>query len=218
MPGGRERATHLWTDEDFALPRGRFRTYQSHHIFRTKARPVRQTKPVPIKGAFAGLSPKRLIASGGSAGDPEPLRAQAQAWNDEAAQIERDLPTLTLAEQIGQGLVTHQIRVRDLVASWDGEGRGSIVKSEFRMRFRGLIERLHLVYPGTKAIDAMYDEYDADGSGVIDTKELISILEMLQAAGQAAREKFGQAYMEKVRRIAPASHIRTPFLSLPMIP
>ena len=111
MPGT-ARPTHLWSDEDFALPRGRFRTYQRHHVFKTKARPRRLTRPVPLKGVFAGLSPKRLLASAGSTGTPQPLRAQTQVWNEEAAKLEKLLPTLTLAEQIGQGLGTHQINIR----------------------------------------------------------------------------------------------------------
>lgn len=199
MPGT-ARPTHLWSDEDFALPRGRFRTYQRHHVFKTKARPRRLTRPVPLKGVFAGLSPKRLLASAGSTGT-QPLRAQAQVWNEEAAKLEKSLPTLTLAEQIGQGLGTHQINIRDLVQSWDGEGRGSIVKSEFRTRCRGLLDRLGLMYPGPKPLDAMYDEHDAGICWRARTFELSAV-----ASHPHPTTPWPRLYNPSLTRVKSASH------------
>lgn len=155
------RPSQLWSDRDYELPRGRFRNYQKHHVFKTRAIPVRRSKPVPLTGAYAGLSPKRLSLKGSDGmGGPAALRAQAEAWLAEAAAMEKNVKGLSLEQQVGLGLVTQSISVKVLVKGWDPEGRGSIVKSEFRMRFRGLLERLALIYPGTKPIDEIFEKHD----------------------------------------------------------
>ena len=95
-----------------------------------------------------------------------------------------------------------RIEIPALVASWDPQKKGSVLKSEFHMRIKTLMERGGLVYPGKRAADDLFDKYDADRSGVIDAKELTASLLAAVEAGRLALEEHGAVMMQQMARAA----------------
>ena len=73
----------------------------------------------------------------------------------------------SVQEQLRDALVANSMRVIDLFREWDTDGDGCVDKEEFRraMPMLGL--------QGTREhFDALFDEFDKDGSGSITFREL----------------------------------------------
>ena len=76
-----------------------------------------------------------------------------------------------LAPQLKDALSKNAMRVIDLFREWDANGDGEISKKEFREA----MPRLGFELP-KEAINGLFDEYDPDGTGVMDFKELQKML------------------------------------------
>ena len=159
---------------------------------------------MPLTGHFAGL--KRALGNGIGKGDSadqiKALRGHADTWMAEAVKLENDMPTLSLEQQIGQGMVLEGVNPSELVKKWDTGQRGQVLRAEFRTRFKALMEILRLIYPGMKAIDELFDKYDQSGDGVIEHKELLATLEALLEQGIKVRAEWGPILMEAMAKAA----------------
>ena len=76
-----------------------------------------------------------------------------------------------LGEQLKECLGKHAIRVLDLFREWDSNGDGEISRKEFRQAMPKL--GMHLP---DDVVNSIFDQYDPDGSGKMDFKELQKML------------------------------------------
>ena len=76
-----------------------------------------------------------------------------------------------MREQVRAALQKHLQRVITLFHSWDENGDGKVSKAEFRKALRAL------GFEGVDTeLDALFDEFDADGGGSIEYQELNAML------------------------------------------
>lgn len=165
---------------------------------------------VPIRGAFAGLSPRALLSK--KAGVQ--LRVDADALLEQAAMLERVTWLTDLTKQLGFILATNDIDPSAQSEAWDPTGSGSITRNEFRLRLRGLVQRHgdaeHADHStNASAIDELFDAQDDDGSGVIDVSEVRKLLYRLKVAGSdriyCAERMEELARAERLREVARAA-------------
>ena len=94
------------------------------------------------------------------------LASMAQAWITEADRLERDTPIPTFEQTVGDILFQKRINIRRLMEEWADVG--TVQKGEFRLKIRAT-----LMPDATSAdIDALFDQYNGDGGGNIDSEEL----------------------------------------------
>ena len=154
---------------------------------------------VPIKGAFAGLSPKllRRMRPEGSVVvsiDSADLLIRAEA-------LETFKPVMSIEDQISDALAG--VDIGALSKSWDPTQSGCVLFSEFRLRVKGLLAQEG--EPSADNVRALFNAYDVDRSGVIDLSELSLMLQELRAVGKPradAREAARQL------RQTEAAHLR----------
>jgi len=87
----------------------------------------------------------------------------------------------TVEAQLGAAIVARNWKAADIMMRWDADGDGSLSKGEFRQNVQDLG-----VLGKPEAIDALFDEYDGDGGGELDLKELRPTLKGLIEAATAA--------------------------------
>ena len=69
----------------------------------------------------------------------EQLGRMADAWLEEALQLEKNAGALlTLDQKIGDILMLNDIAIPMLMRQWDASGDGSITRAEFRLAVRAL--------------------------------------------------------------------------------
>lgn len=100
--------------------------------------------------------------------------------------LDADLRRYTMAaaadapDKLRQWMAKKLMRVRDVFQSVDGDGSGTIDRSEFR---RAMRERLGCVAPRA-AIDHLFRSFDEDGSGLVDYREMHDVLVRSQQGSQ----------------------------------
>ena len=149
------------------------------HLARTE--PWAAPKPVPIKGAFAGLTPRHKAVRGDN--NTSGLTAKADAWDAEADEILAELPEMSVKEQIASNLASCNVAPLTLCSQWDPSGSGSCVKMEFRLRLKGFMATRDLEPPAPHLLDEIFDEYDKDHSGIVEFAELVAAIKHLQQTG-----------------------------------
>ena len=102
------------------------------------ARPVPAPPAVPLRGAFAGLSPRSLM--GRKAASAPVLRMVPDELIAEAERLEAVVPT-NLRELIGYVLAANEIDTAQQADAWDPTSSGSITRNEFRLRLRGVLQK-----------------------------------------------------------------------------
>ena len=193
MPGGVHAS--IWT------PR------HTHRLFprppppeKPKVQPYALPRPVPIKGAFAGLPPRQQVGNGLI--DCSELVRRAEGWQEEAAQLEADAPTFNVKEQVGQLLAKPTMDIEKILKGWDPQRSGSCLKMEFRLRIKGLMVNSGLPDPGHKDVDVLFDEYDTDASGVVEYEELRNTMYALREVGFVVAAEKGEVYEAALARAA----------------
>ena len=87
----------------------------------------------------------------------------------------------SVGARLGQLLVTRNLKVTDLIVSWDSEGTGEVDVSEFRH---------HVLSIGLQAepseVDELFNILDEDGGGTLDMNEVKHALKTLQDAASNA--------------------------------
>lgn len=106
--------------------------------------------------------------------------AAAESAEKELAQA-REKPRVEV--RLGTLLAKRNIKVGDVVATWDSDGDGSLVCKEFMWKVREM---------GLDATDeeleTLFEKIDLDGSGDADIPEIIAFLKSLQASRASAQE------------------------------
>jgi len=147
-----------------------------------------------LKDQIAQLQAEKLkwVNSGGSLNLVHTTRRSTTPQPDETveakAKKERTMGILgqvdfdenrPLGEQLKEALGKHAIRVLDLFRDWDTNNDGVISKTEFRKAMPLL--GFDLPIP---AIDAVFNEYDIDGSGKMEFSELQKMLKGRPTSGK----------------------------------
>jgi len=124
------------------------------------------------------------------------LSSEAASLSQQAEALEAELVSLTESIQsradvrLGQLLSKRKIKPGAVVTQWSrsrGDHQGELSKAEFRTA----VENLGISFPTTTAdIDAVFDTFDEDGGGYMDTDEATAMIKGLQAtADQAERDR-----------------------------
>jgi len=112
----------------------------------------------------------------------EQLASMSSQWLEEAERIEKSSPPPTLEQQVGDVLLTKNIRIVDLLKLWDPNGDGQILRAEFRLNLRALGLDLNF-----QEADLLFDTYDGDKSGSIEVDELKTAFTKLKEAAKVVR-------------------------------
>ena len=185
---------YMWT------PRGSMNHFRKHpHKPHTTLYSPPTNQP-PIRGTFAGLSPrgKRASSSGAQlAVDPDELLATAD-------ELEYEAP-MNLPRLLGYILATADIDPDVQAAAWDPTRSGSVTRAEFRLRVKGLLQShgCEEVAGQKEEAESLFDAEDADRSGIVDVGELRRMLTRLKAEGIEALES-----VERAERLARAARLR----------
>jgi len=196
MPSRSEDIPHIWT------PRLTYRFYPRP---RSSPQSPQYSKPplVPYKGAFAGLKPKRRNHAAADAdSDSRYLQRRADDLIAEAEDLESQVPRPTLSEMLGSVMLERNVDTDELIKAWDPTSSGSIVKSECRLRLKGIFSQFG---NGSETctqseIDSIFDSVDLDGSGVIDWKEARKMIASLKQAAQKFNSTEKLASRERMER------------------
>lgn len=147
-----------------------------------------------LKKALKALKDSAVDAARSEAETRE-LMAQLQARVEQARQVmsktkaseeaEIKLEALrnnkSVGARLGQLLVTRNLKVTDLIVSWDADGTGEVDKKEFAHHVKGV---------GLQAEDAeingLFESLDEDGGGTLDMTEVKHALKTLQDAASDA--------------------------------
>ena len=96
----------------------------------------------------------------------EMLGNMAKHWLEEAARLEASTRDPTFEEEVGDILLTRQIRIPDLLKQWDTDCGGTVTKGEFRLNLKKFMENAGKDIAGKVfIIDALFDQFDEDRSG-----------------------------------------------------
>ena len=101
------------------------------------------------------------------------------------------------AMQLRIELARHSVRVIDLFREWDDDDNGLISRDEFHKAMR------ELKFDATPDdIDKVFDEWDPDGSGALELKELILLLRRNSPAkdGKSHAARTGQNQSDSYKR------------------
>lgn len=143
--------------------------------------------------------------------------------------LQLDLASDTpLVEQLREMVREHGIRLVALLHAWDLDADGVVSKTEFG---RAIGELAPNSRSAREAVDALFDEFDADGSGAFDYRELKRMLRKHSAPPEAvappppppAVPKLGRAVAKRANRPTPrasplASPVSSPASSAPTSP
>lgn len=162
-----------------------------------KSPPYVAPTPVPLKGTFAGLSPQRERVRHVTHGT-HALNELADAWEAEADMLDEAEPERSVAEQLGECLLNTDIGA--LVTQWDPTRSGQCMKLEFRLRLKSVLTTGGYTDPGPRALDVIFDKFDADKSGAIDVLEQKKLLQMLKSDGHKFRNTKGVRFFEGLER------------------
>jgi len=114
----------------------------------------------------------------------EELLEAAEAHMKDAARLESTRATPSLTVLIGQILLTKEqpkdAHLVKICQSWDKKSTGEFIKADLRVNLRSL----GLNVTGQQA-DEIFDSWDADRGGTLDSKELKKALQACQAEAQA---------------------------------
>jgi len=114
----------------------------------------------------------------------EELLKAAEAHMKDAARLESTRATPSLTVLIGQILLTKEqpkdAHLVKICQSWDKKCTGEFIKADLRVNLRSL----GLNVTGQQA-DEIFDSWDADRGGTLDSKELKKALQACQAEAQA---------------------------------
>ena len=114
----------------------------------------------------------------------EELLEAAEAHMKDAARLESTRATPSLTVLIGQILLTKEqpkdAHLVKICQSWDKKCTGEFIKADLRVNLRSL----GLNVTGQQA-DEIFDSWDADRGGTLDSKELKKALQACQAEAQA---------------------------------
>ena len=114
----------------------------------------------------------------------EDLLNAAEAHMKDAARLESTRATPSLTVLIGQILLTKEqpkdAHIVKICQSWDKKNTGEFIKAELRVNLRSL----GLNVTGQQA-DEIFDSWDADHGGSLDSKEIKKALQACQAEAQA---------------------------------
>ena len=144
------------------------------------ARPVPASPAVPLRGAFAGLSPRSLM--GRRLASAPVLRMVPDELIAEAERLEAVVPT-NLRELIGYVLAANEIDTAQQADAWDPTSSGSITRNEFRLRLRGVLQKHGHAGNEAAEIDEIFGSVDVDGSGIIGVTEVRQMLLELKEMG-----------------------------------
>ena len=158
--------------------------------------------PPPIKTA------RHVPTSLGDGSARADLDVQLGHWDKEIAALEAETSSrgVSLKEQLASLMfrVDVPLQIKKQEALWDPKGDGTITRGEFRMHIRGIGVRPKFV--PNEAVDALFDEWDADGSGSLDMEELEMALTSLKAefdensAKESAKHMAKQMQLELLRK------------------
>ena len=168
---------------------------------------------------FSELKPTLKALKDASANadkEADGLRAEAQGLRDKAGVVKACAKSIELVElaegrlvslqtqptveaQLGAAIVARNWKAADIMMRWDADGDGLLSKGEFRQNVQDLG-----VIGTPDAIDELFDEYDADGGGELDLKELRPTLKGLIESATAANGMIKQTNksLTELRKIA----------------
>ena len=173
MPSPTSKHPHIWT------PRGSMRFFVYPRDMPV-ARPVPASPAVPLRGAFAGLSPRSLM--GRRLASAPVLRMVPDELIAEAERLEAVVPT-NLRELIGYVLAANEIDTAQQADAWDPTSSGSITRNEFRLRLRGVLQKHGHAGNEAAEIDEIFGSVDVDGSGIVGVTEVRQMLLELKEMG-----------------------------------
>ena len=124
------------------------------------------------------------------------LQTTATLYAARAEAEEAKLASLgsSLEVRLGDALLQHKKKPKELAATWAVVGTRDVTKMEFRKHVRRTVDDSDV-----KDVDIMFDKLDEDKGGTLDTAELTTaMISMLQQA-KASQEQREQVYKRMVR-------------------
>ena len=164
--------------------------------------------PAPAAAQSSSAAAGNVAASASSACAPAPaaprinsvasseLRAIAAKYMERVLAEEDKLGDKhkLLKQRVGEALWSTQAKVKELVASWARDGHGAINKMDFRKHVRKVVDE-----PEVKKIDALFNDWDDDGGGTLDTAELTAAMKQLQEEAKRLKERNQKIFEQRDR-------------------
>ena len=167
------------------------RIWKAGETPRRVPKPLRSPKALRWEHPPPPAPPKRSPTKLEDESNVTSVLAQADEWSAQAdkveasiaervGHIERTLPEIEI--DLGLELVkmdrAQTISVDEMLKVWDRSGDGRVSKGEFRVHIR----EMGLTQYNMASVDAMFDRYDGDQSGMIELSELRRALQRMKKA------------------------------------
>jgi len=123
------------------------------------------------------------------AGLAESCAASAEMAEEAESKLAAMRETPSIQSKLGALLLKRCTKVSDLIAKWDEDGDGRLTRADFisHVRIYGLTEE-------SASLDVLFDAFDREGTGLVDTNLLTRALRELQErAGRLNAEALAQA-------------------------
>jgi Ca2+-binding EF-hand superfamily protein len=117
----------------------------------------------------------------------------ARKIQEEEAKLDPSKKTISVL--IGEGLISMNVRIGEMVQTWAKRGNEPLNKLEFRQNVRRLLDK-----PDSKQIDALFESLDEDGGGTLDLAEIRSALKRLHTAAVIGAKEAAEV-RSKIERI-----------------
>jgi len=161
-----------------------------------------------LKDAASGASRERAETTGlverlqERLSQAEDVMAKTLASEEAEVKLEELRANKGVGPRLGQLLVTRNVKITDVVTSWDTDGTGEMDKNVFRKHVLGM----GLVAEDAEIYD-LFDSLDGDSGGTLDMGEVKNALKTLQDAagnadGEVARLKKSTGELWKVAKTA----------------
>ena len=169
--------------------RGQIRYDNLNKLLRKVPRTVSPPPPVSEQRADSRERDPVRLPRAANVGGKWAGGADAAGRRTDAGPVPQARPAVSAAmvERLREALTANAARVTDLFREWDDDGDGAVDKREFRAVLPLLGEALERdafgggpggggAMPTVREVDALFDSFDADGSGSIDYRELHRLL------------------------------------------
>ena len=155
------RMTHLKKDQQlFPLK------HKAKLPFVPQTSPEYSAPPAPLSNKKRASPKKEMVP----AAELQKLASDLKREAD-ALQKRSDARAPSLGVQLGLVLLSRSDYVKRVIKEWDTKGKGEFLKGEFRLNLRSVG-----LNAGSVEADELFDSWDADGGGTLDTQELTSAL------------------------------------------